>query len=143
MALFTAAQMAPESGSALAALRKVLEDDGWIAMPAVEHAVRPALVRLCALYLTSGGNGRSGADPVARLHLGNGARLERINWMSNPAPRGLRESYGITVNYLYDLATIEANHEAFVREGIVTSSLAVTALLAPNPAASTRRARGK
>ncbi len=132
----------PESGPTLVALRKLLADGAWAQAPALEQAVRPALLRLCALYLTSGGNVR-GADPVARFHLGNGARLERINWMSNPTPRGLRESYGIMVNYLYDLATIEANHEAFIREGIVASSPAVMALLAPNPAASARRARGK
>jgi hypothetical protein len=39
---------------------------------------------------------------VARFHLGNGARLERINWLGNNAPRGIRESFGIMVNYLYD-----------------------------------------
>ena len=59
---------------------------------------------------------------MARFHLGNGARLERINWLGNTAARGLRESYGIMVNYLYDRAAIEANHEAFVRTGQVVRS---------------------
>ena len=54
---------------------------------------------------------------MARFHLGNGARLERINWLANTAPRGIKESYGLMVNYLYDLDAIEANHEAFVRDG--------------------------
>ena len=45
--------------------------------------------------------------------------------------RGMRESFGIMVNYLYDLATIEANHEAFVRDGTVARGTEVEALLAP------------
>jgi malonyl-CoA decarboxylase len=82
------------------------------------------MLKLCARYLT--GEGR---DPVAKFHLGNGARLERINWLGNPAERGLLESYGIMVNYLYDLGTIEANHEAFVRDGVVARSEMVEAML--------------
>ena len=60
-------------------------------------------------------------DPVARFHLGNGARLERINWLGNTEPRAIQESFGIMVNYLYDRDTIEDNHEAFVRGTIVRS----------------------
>ncbi|MBS0562497.1 MAG: Malonyl-CoA decarboxylase, partial [Proteobacteria bacterium] len=60
----------------------------------------------------------------------------------NTAPRGLRESWGIMVNYLYDPSAIEANHEAFVREGRVARSAEVDALLAPPPPApAARRAR--
>jgi malonyl-CoA decarboxylase len=68
---------------------------------------------------------------VARFHLGNGARLERINWRGNVSVRGLRESYGLMVNYLYDPDTIEANHEAFATAGTVARSAAVDALLHP------------
>jgi malonyl-CoA decarboxylase len=68
---------------------------------------------------------------VARFHLGNGARLERINWRGNVSPRGLLESYGIMVNYLYDPDTIEANHEAFATGGVVARSSEVEALLRP------------
>ena len=70
-------------------------------------------------------------DPVARFHLGNGARLERINPRANTSERGMRESFGLMVNYLYDLRSIEANHEAFVRNGAVARSAQVEALLAP------------
>jgi malonyl-CoA decarboxylase len=77
---------------------------------------------------------------VARFHLGNGARLERINWLANLSPRGLRESFGVMVNYLYDPDTIEANHEAFVRQGQVARSAAVAALVhAGAPAKRTSR----
>ena len=85
-------------------------------------ALRPPLLRLCASYLTTVRNGKGPLDPVARFHLGNGARLERINWLGNPGERGLQESYGIMVNYLYDIATIEADHEAFVRDDIIARS---------------------
>jgi malonyl-CoA decarboxylase len=94
------------------------------------------LTRLCALYLTETEPGRGPADSVARFHLGNGASLERINWRGNVSERGLRESYGLMVNYLYDPDMIEANHEAFASGGIVPRSAWVDALLRP---ASRRR----
>ena len=58
-------------------------------------------------------------DSVARFHLGNGARLERIDWMGDLSPKGLRESAGIMVNYLYRLEDIEKNHEAYANQGEV------------------------
>ena len=96
--------------------------DRWWEQPALTEAMKAPLTRLCAVYLTTP------TDPVARFHLGNGARLERINWLGNTAPRGIQESYGIMVNYLYDPDQIEANHEAFVR-GAVVRSAAVDALM--------------
>jgi malonyl-CoA decarboxylase len=98
------------------------------------------LVKLCAQYLTTSRAGKGPLDPVAKFHLGNGARLERINWLGNPAERGIGESYGIMVNYLYDIASIEANHEAFVRDGAIARSAAVDALL-HEPAAPAKRRR--
>jgi len=99
-------------------------------------ALQAPMLRLCARYLTSGGN-----DPVAKFHLGNGARLERLNWLGNPAERGMAESYGIMVNYLYDLATIEANHEAFVRDSTIARSDGVESLLRAEPPAQQRPLR--
>ena len=68
-------------------------------------------------------------DSVARFHLGNGARLERINWLGDISPKGLRESAGIMVNYLYRLDDIEKNHEAYANDGTVVASSAVKKLL--------------
>jgi malonyl-CoA decarboxylase len=62
-----------------------------------------------------------------------GARLERINWLGNTAPRGIQESFGIMVNYLYDVETIASNHEAFVNDGTVMRSADVDTLLAADP----------
>jgi malonyl-CoA decarboxylase len=70
-------------------------------------------------------------DPVARFHLGNGARLERINPRGDLSPAGKRQSLGVMVNYLYDLDHIEANHEAFANRGAVAASSAVRKLAAP------------
>src|SRR5207248_7306541 len=60
-------------------------------------------------------------DPVARFHLDNGARLERINVNADLSPKGVRESLGVMVNYLYELDAVEANHERFIRGEIVSS----------------------
>jgi malonyl-CoA decarboxylase len=88
------------------------------------------MLRLAATYLLRSAAGQSKIDPVARFHLGNGARLERINWLGNTAPRGIRESYGIMVNYLYDPDRIAANHESFVKTGKVVRSAEVEAIAA-------------
>jgi malonyl-CoA decarboxylase len=68
-------------------------------------------------------------DSVARFHLGNGARLERINWLGDLSPKGLRESASIMVNYLYRLEDIEKNHEAYANQGEIVASNAVKKLL--------------
>jgi malonyl-CoA decarboxylase len=61
-------------------------------------------------------------DPVARFHLGNGAQLMDIHWMGDSSDKGLAQSFGIMVNYLYDLDRIEENHEAYAAEGRVIAS---------------------
>ncbi len=87
------------------------------------------LVRLAAHLVAGTGTEKGPRDPVARFHLGNGARIERINWMADLSRKGVRESYGLMVNYLYDLASIEANHEAFANRRPVATSRSVAELL--------------
>ena len=70
-------------------------------------------------------------DPVARFHLGNGARLDRINWLGDSSPKGLREAHGLMVNYRYEIRDIEKNHEAYENDGTVAASKQVTSLLKP------------
>ena len=96
--------------------------------------LEPRLLRLCARYLLNGKRGRQPLDPVARFHLRNGARLERLNWMGDPSSSGLAQSGGMMVNYVYDEAEVVANHEAFVNEGRIAHAPAVAAL-AEGPAA--------
>lgn len=140
-ALLDAASMPSESAETnpaevQAALAALLGQDSWVKMPKLREALRPALLRLTAVYLTKAFALKFRIDPVAKFHLGNGARLERINWMANANAAGLKESYGIMVNYLYDPATIEANHEVFVRDREVVHASAVAALLAAPDATS-------
>ncbi|MFA7665065.1 MAG: malonyl-CoA decarboxylase [Burkholderiaceae bacterium] len=89
-------------------------------------ADREILQRLCAFYLM-GTVARSG-DPVARFHLNNGARLERINPAADLSRKGLKQSHGLMVNYLYDLDRIEANHERFI-SGTVAASRSVASMV--------------
>jgi malonyl-CoA decarboxylase len=111
-----------------AALQLAVEDD-W-PTSAVAVKLRAALEPLAAYYFLKARrpDGRI-LDPVARFHLGNGARLERINWEGDLSPKGLAESFGIMVNYLYDLDEIERNHEAFVNRGQIAASAAVKKLV--------------
>ena len=73
------------------------------------------LLRAAAWYFLRARNRRGlPVDAVARFHLGNGARLERLNWLGRrAATSGIAQSYGLMVNYLYDLDDIEKNHEAY------------------------------
>jgi malonyl-CoA decarboxylase len=91
--------------------------------------VSAVLCRLIARYLIEEKEDDRPLDPVARFHLGNGARLERVNWLADVSTRGLKQSAGIMVNYLYEIADIEPNHEAFAREGRVVVSNGVKRLL--------------
>jgi malonyl-CoA decarboxylase len=85
--------------------------------------LRGPLQELAAHYLLHARTPRGRPiDPVARFHLGNGARLERVNAFADTSAKGLRESHGVMVNYLYDLAAIEQNHEAFAETGAVAAS---------------------
>ena len=115
----------------IASLARAETGADWLANAKSDLSLRQTIMRVCAIYLTRHASAEDRADPVAHFHLGNGARLERINWLGNTAARGIQESFGIMVNYLYDVATIESNHEAFVNDGTVMRSAEVDALLAP------------
>jgi malonyl-CoA decarboxylase len=96
-------------------------------LAALDEADRAALLALCSAYLLHLSPTPAG-DPVARFHLDNGARLERINANANLLPHGLRQSFGLMVNYLYDLEKVEASHEMF-KHGEVARSRAVKSLM--------------
>lgn len=81
-----------------------------------------SLVRLCAQYLTSTRDNNLAIDPVARFHLGNGASLHAIHWAADVSEKGLNQSIGIMVNYLYDLSSIEENHDAYFDQGEIAMS---------------------
>jgi len=94
-------------------------------------ALREEMMQRCARYLISMDDGRGVQDPVARFHLANGARLERLNWMGDTSATGLRRSYGLTVNYVYRLADLERNHDAYANKFRVASSIVFRQLTKP------------
>lgn len=67
-------------------------------------------------------------DAVSRFHLGNGASLMRFNWMADISEKGLKQSAGMMVNYKYDLATVEDNHESYAREKEINTTREIKAL---------------
>jgi malonyl-CoA decarboxylase len=110
------------------ALAMLLDRRGWQRDPAHVKVLEPILVRLCARYLLAESRGKRARDPVAHFHLSNGARVERISLLSDTSDKGARESATLMVNYLYDPAKIEDNHEAYAGEGKRTASTAVRRL---------------
>lgn len=102
---------------------------------AARAAIPAELLPLAADYLLGAKDGRGRPlDPVARFHLGNGARLERLCAAADLSANGLAGGAGVMVNYLYDLKRVEANHEAFANEGRVIASDAVLRLRRMNRA---------
>jgi malonyl-CoA decarboxylase len=103
-----------------------LDQPGWIDDPAIAERVKPVLLAAAAYYFLEAKDRRGrAADPVARFHLGNGARLEKLDYLGDTSAKGLKQSHGLMVNYCYDLDDIEANHEAFVEKGVIAASAAV------------------
>ena len=107
-----------------------LDDPKWFENEELAAQLRAVLEPLAAYYFLKARNAKGRViDSVARFHLGNGARLERIDWLGDLSPKGMRESAGIMVNYLYRLEDIEKNHEAYANQGTVAASSAVKKLL--------------
>ena len=112
------------------ALLERLEKPDWFEMPSWRRNCARLLEPLAAYYFLKARTPKGRLiDSVARFHLGNGARLERIDWLGDLSPKGLRESAGIMVNYLYRIEDIEKNHEAYANDGTVAASSAVKKLL--------------
>jgi malonyl-CoA decarboxylase len=112
------------------ALLENLDRPDWFENAELAEQLRSVLEPLAAHYFLKARTPKGRLiDSVARFHLGNGARLERINWLGDLSPKGLRESAGIMVNYLYRLEDIEKNHEAYANQGELVASSAVKKLL--------------
>jgi malonyl-CoA decarboxylase len=112
------------------ALLAQLDTPDWFQNAELAAQMRGVLEPLAAYYFLKARTSKGRLiDSVARFHLGNGARLERINWLGDLSPKGMRESAGIMVNYLYRLDDIEKNHEAYVNQDEIAASSAVKRLL--------------
>jgi malonyl-CoA decarboxylase len=114
---------APISAGDRVQLRQ-LDEPGWHLQP--DRPLREALHRAALRYLFDAKDeAGKPLDPVARFHLGNGARLERLDWLGDVSVNGLAQSAGFMVNYLYDLDAVERNHEAYANLGEIVTSTAL------------------
>ena len=105
-----------------AAVRQLFEDKRWMEDKPLASLLQTPLTRLAACYLLHAKQAGDSPverplDPVARFHLGNGARVERLNHLGDRSEKGFEQSYGMMVNYLYDLDTLETNVEALLNKG--------------------------
>jgi malonyl-CoA decarboxylase len=115
------------------ALFAALDDPDWWRDEARAASLQEPLTRAVAAYFLRARNERGlPLDAVARFHLGNGARLERINWLADTSERAMRQAHGFMVNYLYDHDEIEKNHEAYAEGRSVVASSAVQKWLRPS-----------
>ncbi|MDG7052734.1 MAG: malonyl-CoA decarboxylase [Wolbachia endosymbiont of Alcedoecus sp.] len=91
---------------------------------------KQCLLKLCAHYLLKVKNSSGGAyDPVAHFHLSNGASIKQLNWMADVSEKGISQSAGMMVNYLYELSKIDNNHESYMVNKVVSHSKQVLSLL--------------
>jgi malonyl-CoA decarboxylase len=104
-----------------AAVRHLLDRPVWWEVPAIDKALRPILTRMAARFLTATDERGRALDRVAHFHLGNGAIVERLNWLADTSANGFKQSYAMMVNYRYKLSDVDANHEAYATGRVVAS----------------------
>jgi malonyl-CoA decarboxylase len=118
--------LSDEDRAALAALDR---PDWWRDEEAAEALREPVMRAAAWYYLRARTPAGTPLDSVARFHLGNGARLERLNFLADTAERALAQSHGLMVNYLYDLEHIEKNHEAYAQQRAVVAASPISRLV--------------
>ncbi|XP_021719743.1 malonyl-CoA decarboxylase, mitochondrial-like isoform X2 [Chenopodium quinoa] len=94
----------------------------WSKSDRVLSVLKPILMRLCARYLLQEKKRGKALDAVANFHLQNGAMVERLNWMADRSEKGLSQSGGIMVNYMYRLDNIEENAQSYFSSGHVNAA---------------------
>ncbi|MBF0277003.1 MAG: malonyl-CoA decarboxylase [SAR324 cluster bacterium] len=108
---------------------KILKEPLWFNSESNLEDLKGTLTKLCAQYLVNEKKNHRPRDPVARFHLGNGAEIEQINWLGDTSRRGMEQSAGLMVNYLYNTSHIVANHENYVNDGKIAVSSKIKKLL--------------
>jgi malonyl-CoA decarboxylase len=93
-----------------------LDEEPWYESAEISDSMQPLLMKLAAYYFIYAKKGSKPLDSVARFHLRNGARLERINWLGDCSPNGINQSAGMLVNYVYRPDAIVQNHESYVKD---------------------------
>ncbi|MFA5699888.1 MAG: malonyl-CoA decarboxylase [Desulfuromonas sp.] len=111
-------------------LASVIDHPDWRENPQVCGLLKEPLLTLCARYLHQRrAKDNAPLDPVARFHLGNGARIEQLNWLGDVSAKGMRESCGLMVNYLYALNDIKHNIEVYSQEKHIAAAPRIRKLL--------------
>ena len=125
-ALLAALDMDDDGVSGIVLVDKALSREWWWQDTALTDALKDPMQRLAARYLSVAKRSNGAAlDPVAHFHLANGARMERLNWEGDLSPKGIKQSAGMMINYLYRLTEIEDNHEAYSDSGQVAMSSSI------------------
>ena len=114
---------------ALNDIQSKLTEPDWHKDEALKNRLEKVLMPLAVKYFLTEKSREKPADPVARFHLGNGARLNRVNWLADTSENGLKQSAGMMVNYLYDVKSITKNHELYAKDHEVVVSNKVRKLL--------------
>lgn len=115
-------------------VRTALATPAWHRNAAPLAVLREPLLRLAARYLLEAKRGDGAPrDAVERFHLGNGATIERLDWLADPTPRGIEQSCGVMVNYRYALDRYGANQLAYATNHAIDATSAVKALAAAEP----------
>ena len=127
---------ATAEGRAAAAVIKRLDEPDWFKQANAAEQAQKTLMPLCACYLIHAKSNGEPLDGVARFHLGNGAQLERMNWLADTSKRGMQRAAGLMVNYQYRLDDVEDNHEVYVKEHRVVASSKLKKLARECPLAS-------
>ncbi len=109
--------------------RKIVQSQAMLCERKVQEALQPTLLRLCTHYLVNVKKGEQAFDRVAHFHLTNGARIQQINWAADCSDKGIAQSGGLMVNYLYDLPHIEKNHEVYRGNGEIAVSSSVKKMM--------------
>jgi malonyl-CoA decarboxylase len=120
---------------------EILTVNEWWRDEEAAALLREPLERLCARYFHAVRGDGAPLDPVERFHLGNGARIERLNWLGDTSEKGMRQSCGLMVNYLYRLEDIEKNHERYATERRIASAAPIKELLKEPPRDNGRKGR--
>src|SRR5262245_44557514 len=110
------------TSSSVVSLVATLEGSNWLGNDVRAAELRKVLIPLCAFYLLQAKRGLQPADPVARFHLGNGAQLGRLNWLSDCSVDGIKRSAGLTANYVYHLPELDRNYQAYTNQHTVVAS---------------------
>jgi malonyl-CoA decarboxylase len=127
-ALLAALDMDDDGVPGILLIDKALSREWWWQDETLTEALKEPMQKLAARYLSVAKRSNGAAlDPVAHFHLANGARMERLNWIGDRSPKGIKQSAGMMINYLYRLADIENNHEAYSDNGQLAMSSAIRA----------------